>query len=473
MSYVAAFRVHRWDQDIAGLAERFFAAFPPAARKVVIADETRGPIDVPYEKVSHTERTGESLGLPTYPPGDVLWYCGDYALYFLVAALPDYDHYVLSEYDVAVNLSLEPMMAEAAWRPIDIMLQDIQPSTPDWDWHEIGSKVFPQPWRCLMFFMVASRRAAQALLQVRQVQAAAFASGELQVWPYCETFIPSVLKAMPDMQFEEVGAFVEASALRFRPRMSCSDPRTSAPGSMAHPVLGSTQFIPAMLKDRPPGEYFEADTELSTGFKHERFEDFVEPLGRALLRRRDHIGLNKLRQEIAARGLPPPSAAGDLALNKPALSSSTSDWSDHRDPGLDARGANSEWRLDEYGFHTADEHNPWWMVDLLEAYVVDRVEILNRPTHSERVVKFRIESSFDANVWITRFAKIDALPVSSLIGAPWRRVFADPFVARYVRITLLESRMLHLRQVHVFGRAIGSIPSLVCHCESNDKSRFA
>ena len=470
MSYVAAFRTHRWDQDVAGLAARFFAAFSPEARKVVVADETRGPLDVPYEKIAHTERTCEDLGLPAYPPGDVLWLCGDYALYFLIEALPGYDHYVLSEYDVAVNLSLEPMMAEVAQRPIDIILHDLQLSTPDWGWHEGGAAAFVEPWRCLMFFMVASKRAAHAMLKARQAQAAKFATGELHAWLNCETFIPSALKALPDMQFEEVGAFVETSAMRFRPRMSCRDPRTSAPGSMAHPVQGSKRFIPLFLRDTTPGQYFQEGSELKTGLAYERFEDFMEPLGRALLRDRDQVGLAKLRRDISDRGLPAPGGAGDLALNKPALSSSASDWSDHRDPALDARGANSDWLLDEYGFHTKDEHNPWWMVDLLDPYVVDRVEILNRPTFSDRFLKFRIESSLDANAWITRHAKIDAMPVSSLVGAPWRRVFADPFVARYVRIVLLESRMLHLRQVAVFGRAIAATSSLVRERDEQGRS---
>ncbi len=463
MSYVAAFRTHLWDQDISGLAERFFAAFPPAARKVVLADETHGALNVPYEKIPHTDAMFASLGLPLQPPGDVAWYCGDYALYVLADALPGYDHYVLSEYDVAVNLPLGPMMAEVAERPIDVVLHDLRPSTPDWAWHEGAREVFDAPWRCLMFFMVASARAVHAMLEARRSQAIQFAAGDLPRWPYCETFVPSVLKALPDMRFEEIGAFAETSALRFRPRMSCLDPKASAPGSMAHPVFGSKRFIPALLRDRmsTPGEYFEEGTELRTGFACERSEDFVEPLGRALLRRRDQVGLTKLRREMSDRGLPPPGIVGDLALNKPALSSSTSEWSDHRDPAQDAQGANADWMLDEYGFHTKDEQSPWWMVDLLTPYVVDRIEILNRPTHSDRFVKFRIESSPDANVWITRFIKIDAMPVSSLIGAPWRRLFADPFVARYVRIILLDSRMLHLRQVHVFGRAIASNASLV------------
>ena len=460
MSYVAAFRTHIWDEYTAKLAERFFAACPHAVRKVVLADETRGPLDVPHEKVSHTASSREALGLTAYSAENVLWYCGDYAFYLLVEALPGHDFYIMSENDVAVNVSLEPMMEAAARRSIDIILHEVRPSTPDWAWYENGSAAFAEPWRCYMFFMIASARAARVLLDVRREQAAAFDAGELSEWPYCETFIPSALKAIPGMMFEEVGAFADTSALSFRPRLSDRDPRTRAPGSIAHPVYESSRFIPLLLQDRPAGEYFHEGSELRTGFSHEPFEDIVGPLGRAFLRTRDLAGLGELRREMTRRGVSTPGLADDLALDKPALTSSTSRWSDVQNASLDARGANSGWLLEEAGFHTLEEPGAWWMVDLLDDYVVDRVEILNRPDHPERFLKFQIESSLDGSVWISRYAKIDNLPVSTLVGAPWRRVFMDPFVARFVRIRNLEWRYLHLRQVHVFGRAIASRPAL-------------
>ena len=159
---------------------------------------------------------------------------------------------------------------------------------------------------------------------------------------------------------------------------------------------------------------------------------------------------------MARRGLAPTNPPGDLALNKPALTSSTSQWSESRDPSVDARGANGDWTLEEYGVHCDEQADPWWMVDLLEAHVVDRVELVNRPSFPDRFVKFRIESSLGASTWITRFAKIDDTGVSWRAEAPWVHAFADPFVARYVRIVLLESRLFHLRRARVFGRAIAA-----------------
>ena len=55
------------------------------------------------EKVSHTEDT-RSFGLPNHPKGGSLRYNGDYGDDFLRWALPEFDYYLLSESDLAVNL---------------------------------------------------------------------------------------------------------------------------------------------------------------------------------------------------------------------------------------------------------------------------------------------------------------------------------------------------------------------------------
>src|ERR1700728_3129116 len=67
----------------------------------------------------------------------------------------------------------------------------------------------------------------------------------------------------------------------------------------------------------------------------------------------------------------------NLALNKPARQSSTSTWSRDRDVSQDARGANNG-ALNEFGFHTEQEREPWWQVDFGDAYAITRVALYNR-----------------------------------------------------------------------------------------------
>lgn len=119
MRYVAAFRTYAWNDVIAELAERFFRQ-TPHGRQVVLVDETPGPLPIPsrYELVRHTVAT-QDLGLARQPPGRSLWYNVNYGPYYLRRAMPDYDRYLFSESDVAVNADLEPMVERSIAEGID------------------------------------------------------------------------------------------------------------------------------------------------------------------------------------------------------------------------------------------------------------------------------------------------------------------------------------------------------------------
>ena len=147
-------------------------------------------------------------------------------------------------------------------------------------------------------------------------------------------------------------------------------------------------------------------------------------------------------------------AVDALAVGKPALTSSVSPWSRLETPERDARGANAGWVADDLGFHTTFEFEPWWMVDLQAEHVIDALVILNREICAERFSNFRIESSRDGSSWINRLFKIDGQTVSADPHAPWRQDFSDPFLARYLRIRMIGTGVLHLRRVQVFGTAL-------------------
>src|SRR5580704_11692693 len=184
--YVAAFRTYAWDEEIAELARRFFAAVP-SSRQVVLVDETKGPIAIPgYEKISHTDDDTAGFGLPNHPKGRSLYFHGDYALYLLQRELPDFDYYLMSEYDLAVNITLEPMMRFAIDHRIDLIAHEVEPSRPDWYWHNHAAALSAAPWRSLLNLIVLSRRAITRLLKVRRQIARRFAAGEIDLWPLDE-----------------------------------------------------------------------------------------------------------------------------------------------------------------------------------------------------------------------------------------------------------------------------------------------
>jgi hypothetical protein len=451
IGYVAAFRTYTWDDGIEELARRFFAA-APSSRQVVLVDETRGVVEIPgYEKISHTQDT-VCPGLPNYPPGRSLWFNVDYGVYSLQRQIPDFDYYLLSESDLAVNVPLESMIRFATMKRIDLIAHKVEPSTPDWYWHSHGLVLAAKPWRSLLFFMVLSQRAIACLLAARRQLAQRFSAGEIAVWPFCEAFVPTVLKSTRGMRFADVSAFASTEDLKFRPQISLNDPRANRPGSLVHSVIGGKKFIAMLLGKHPPRDFFQEGSELREGLLGQApFEDIVGPLRRALAKERDQAGVALLYEEAAAQGwsFDPKT---DLAFCKPAISSSVSPWSRYDDPESDACGANDDSFPHDYGFHTRKEANPWWMVDLLGDHFVEEVAIVNRRRQQGAIRTFRIQTSLDGKAWTTRFNQTDPVDVSSNPELPWRVRFPDAFQARYLRVVLLGSGPLHLRNVQVLGR---------------------
>src|SRR6185503_8422180 len=73
-------------------------------------------------------------------------------------------------------------------------------------------------------------------------------------------------------------------------------------------------------------------------------------------------------------GAPTPGVScgtGNIALNKPARQSSTSGWSKPND----AQGAVDGQKTGGYGFHTSEEANPWWEVDLGQDCAIGQIVI--------------------------------------------------------------------------------------------------
>jgi hypothetical protein len=237
MSYVAVFRSYDWDETVDELAIRFFRACP-GGRHIVLADDSCGIVPVPprYWKLPHDDRLCARLGLPAHPPDRPLWYNVDYGFYFVREELPEFDHYVTCESDLAVNLSLEPMMDFVARERIDLLTHRVKPSTENWYWHRNAEAVFASPWQSLLCMTILSHRAVETLLVARQELARRFIRRELKQWPFCESFVPSVLMMLSGARIARLEDFASTENLRFRPCISPNDSRANVPGSLVHSV---------------------------------------------------------------------------------------------------------------------------------------------------------------------------------------------------------------------------------------------
>jgi hypothetical protein len=96
----------------------------------------------------------------------------------------------------------------------------------------------------------------------------------------------------------------------------------------------------------------------------------------------------------------------------------------------------------EYLFHTTDEDEPWFEVDLRKPTEFSLVEVMNRrDCCPDRAVPAVIEVSRDKQTWKEVSRRKETFSV-------WKARFA-PVTARYVRVRVLRRSILHLAGVAV------------------------
>ncbi len=137
----------------------------------------------------------------------------------------------------------------------------------------------------------------------------------------------------------------------------------------------------------------------------------------------------------------------NLALNKPAQQSSVSCWSKPND----AQGAVNGFKDGGYGFHTNEEENPWWQVDLLENYALTEIRVYNRIDWcEERAKTLQIYLSQDKKNWKRVYHNDENYIFGGVDGRPLI-VALNSHIARYIRLQLQETTALHLDEFEVYG----------------------
>jgi FkbM family methyltransferase len=135
----------------------------------------------------------------------------------------------------------------------------------------------------------------------------------------------------------------------------------------------------------------------------------------------------------------------NIARDKPASQSSLSPWSHV----ADAQGGNNGQRTGGFGFHTDQEVDPWWQVDLGQSHDIHEIRLYNRLDGcSERASRLAIWVSVDGMQWRQihdqagrNFGGIDGRPL---------RVFPRYTSARFVRLQLRATDYLHLDEVEIY-----------------------
>jgi hypothetical protein len=162
----------------------------------VVADETNGTLDVgEYRKLAHSVASCAAFGLPA-DHERILWQCGDYPFYFAAAAIPDYDYYLMIEFDVDL-VGQTPAFVEnliARFGHHDLISEHFRRPEPDWPWLPAARLVYETVYTAGLFAVLAlSRRAVEFLLQARRAEAMRGSKG-LEII-HCEAHCGSALAA--------------------------------------------------------------------------------------------------------------------------------------------------------------------------------------------------------------------------------------------------------------------------------------
>ena len=144
----------------------------------------------------------------------------------------------------------------------------------------------------------------------------------------------------------------------------------------------------------------------------------------------------------------------NVAIDKPSRQSSHHPWVKQASPD-----ATSGTLTGEYQFHTENEQDPWWEVDLARTMRIAAIRLFNRLDNSqERCGRFRIDLRGEATDWITLHHQTEALLFGGLDGTPFVWIAPQPVEGRILRITLLGRDYLHLDQVEVIGHPVQAAP---------------
>ncbi|MCX5671118.1 MAG: discoidin domain-containing protein [Planctomycetota bacterium] len=119
----------------------------------------------------------------------------------------------------------------------------------------------------------------------------------------------------------------------------------------------------------------------------------------------------------------------------------------------DAAGGVDGVKNGAFGFHTSQQDQPWWQVDLGKVQPLDRVVVWNRCTpDAARAWRLRILLSDDGKAWREAYrhdgTAFHGVADSRPLSAPMKGA-----EARFVRIQLPVNTWLHLDEVEVFGQA--------------------
>lgn len=470
--YAVLFKLYYWDDMVARrLAE--LCASCGSGEVWAVVDDTNGYVDgVAHPRVFRTEEADlRALGLTTLPYRNANWFNVDYQMLAFHAACPDYAYYVMVEYDCSVRHDFDRTINRIEADEVDFAATPISTPIDEWGWVGTLEALWPrgQIVKALLTVSVFSARAVVHLGAARRELARRHAAGEIAIWPFCEGYVPSVLRDA-GFRSENLTRYGSTLCLDWWPPYHETELPALARQDFIHPVLDGPRFVASMLRHSEPEAWFEPGSQVR------RKLDLVAPalvvpaLVAALAAKRSVVGLVALRQAVddlcwpeadfdldaVVRGFAEPGKAIDLAVGCEASQSSVSPWSRKPTPSADAIGAVRGAVTGDYTFHTGYELLPWWAVDLGRPCLVEALWLHNRLTaERDRVRAISIWGSPNGRGWRLLHRRAEMMGFGGADGRPLVVKLPERLVLRFVRIELDGTDFLHLDAVQVFGTRLG------------------
>jgi hypothetical protein len=218
----------------------------------VIVDETSnkaGPIS--YDRVLRiTDKDLTNRGYANFPEGKLFWYNADYQLYYCLENLPEYDYYVMIEYDAVPNYDLDLLVCSARLNALDFIAQPIETPVAGWKWAASCAEAFETSaiFPYLLCVAIFSRQALESMRARRLVLSEQFRAGEIKAWPMAEGFVASELirTGAAIRHLEEYGRLERYDVWppyheRMLPRL--------ANETFVHPVLTGQRYLRCLLRN--------------------------------------------------------------------------------------------------------------------------------------------------------------------------------------------------------------------------------
>ncbi len=249
-TYAVIFRIHFWDDFAQRQLERLTARVKHG-RVYVLVDETHGRVDgIECDNILRLkEQDVLDMGLVRAGFGNLLWYNGDYPLYYFAEKCPGYQYYLQVEYDAVLNTDIDDLMARVAADGVHFVATENLGQAADWVWlsscldcyqpEEVRNKLI-----CISIF---SGQALQVLAERRIAQSERFQAEAEMAWPMCEGFVASEMERS-GLRCADLSRYGSTDALRWWPPNLESELPEFAAKSFVHPILDRERYVGSIMK---------------------------------------------------------------------------------------------------------------------------------------------------------------------------------------------------------------------------------